>query len=223
MKMVGSIGDILKELETLKKEKLSGVNLVRKQVWGFIIMLVGIISSANMLFASTREAAFKLPIETDPQDTFPVPAGIKNQLFYLQRTTNTNTVIYSLNVNDKGELDESTPVKVFWIRYPEGGMRKELNFIQKAFAYGTISKKNKDGSFTIQLVAYKKKEFILKKSPSDNTYKMYTLINNKESEIKRVYIQIDPGGTLFNPNVRYIEMKGKEAATNKPIMERFKP
>jgi len=199
------------------------VNLVRKQVWGFIIILVGIISSVNILFAATSEAAFNLPIETDPQDTFPVPSGIKNQLFYLQRTTNTNTVIYSLNVNDKGELDESTPVKVFWIRYPEGGMRKELNFIQKAFAYGTISKKNKDGSFTIQLVAYKKKEFILKKSPSDNTYKMYTLINNKESEIKRVYIQIDPGGTLFNPNVRYIEMKGKEAATNKPIMERFKP
>ncbi len=199
------------------------MNLVRKQVWGFIIILVGIISSVNILFAATSEAAFNLPIETDPQDTFPVPSGIKNQLFYLQRTTNTNTVIYSLNVNDKGELDESTPVKVFWIRYPEGGMRKELNFIQKAFAYGTISKKNKDGSFTIQLVAYKKKEFILKKSPSDNTYKMYTLINNKESEIKRVYIQIDPGGTLFNPNVRYIEMKGKEAATNKPIMERFKP
>ena len=199
------------------------MNLVRKQVWGFIIILVGIISSVNILFAATSEAAFNLPIETDPQDTFPVPSGIKNQLFYLQRTTNTNTVIYSLNVNDKGELNESTPVKVFWIRYPEGGMRKELNFIQKAFAYGTISKKNKDGSFTIQLVAYKKKEFILKKSPSDNTYKMYTLINNKESEIKRVYIQIDPGGTLFNPNVRYIEMKGKEAATNKPIMERFKP
>lgn len=196
---------------------------MRKQVWGFIIILVGIISSVNILFAATSEAAFNLPIETDPQDTFPVPSGIKNQLFYLQRTTNTNTVIYSLNVNDKGELNESTPVKVFWIRYPEGGMRKELNFIQKAFAYGTISKKNKDGSFTIQLVAYKKKEFILKKSPSDNTYKMYTLINNKESEIKRVYIQIDPGGTLFNPNVRYIEMKGKEAATNKPIMERFKP
>ncbi|WP_438946054.1 DUF4833 domain-containing protein [Sediminibacterium sp.] len=199
------------------------MNLVRKQVWFFVILLIGIISSVNLVIAATREAELKLYIETDPQDTFPVPAGIKNQLFYLQRTTNTNTVIYSLNVNDKGELDESTPVKVFWIRYPEGGMRKELNFIQKAFAYGTISKKNKDGSFTIQLVAYKKKEFTLKKSPSDNTYKMYTQINNKESEIKRVYIQIDPGGTLFNPNVRYIEMKGKEAATNKPIMERFKP
>lgn len=163
------------------------------------------------------------PYLMDPQDTFPVPTNIKNQLFYLQRTTNTNTVVYALNINDKGVLDESTPVKVFWIRYPEGGMRKDLNFIQKAFAYGTISRKNKDGSFTIQLVAYKKKEFILKKSPQDNTYKLYTSINHKESEIKRVFIKIDPGGTLFSPNIAYIEMKGKEADTNKPIMERFKP
>jgi hypothetical protein len=161
-------------------------------------------------------------INTEPQDTFPVPVNIKNQLFYLQRTTNTNTVVYALNINAKGVLDESTPVKVFWIRYPEGGMQKELNFIQKAFAYGTISRKNKDGSFTIQLVAYKKKEFILKKSATDNTYKLYTQINNKEAEIKRIFIKIDPGGTLFNPNIVYVEMKGKEA-NNKPIMERFKP
>lgn len=195
---------------------------MRLRFLGFVFLLVGGIGKASAI-ASTLKLFHTAIYETDPQDTFPVPVGIKNQLFYLQRTTNTNTVIYSLNVNEKGELDESTPIKVFWIRYPEGGMRKDLNFIQKAFAYGTISKKNKDGSFTIQLVAYKKKEFTLKKSPVDNTYKMYTLINNKESEIKRVYIQIDPGGTLFNPNVRYIEMKGKEAATNKPIMERFKP
>ncbi|BDQ11227.1 DUF4833 domain-containing protein [Sediminibacterium sp. TEGAF015] len=199
------------------------MNLGRKRFLVFLILLTGIFSMVNSGIAANRESVDKMMYNTDPQDTFPVPVGIKNQLFYLQRTTNTNTIIYSLNVNDKGELDESTPVKVFWIRYPEGGMRKELNFIQKAFAYGTISRKNRDGSFTIQLVAYKKKEFTLKKSLLDNTYKMYTLINNKESEIKRVYIQIDPGGTLFNPNVRYIEMKGKEAATNKPIMERFKP
>ena len=169
------------------------------------------------------EGLANIPTNTDPQDTFPVPVNIKNQLFYLQRTPNTNTVVYALNINAKGLLDESTPVKVFWIRYPEGGMQKDLNFIQKAFAYGTISKKNKDGSFTIQLVAYKKKEFILKKSASDNTYKLYTQINNKESEIKRIFIKIDPGGTLFNPNIAYVEMKGKEANSNKPIMERFKP
>lgn len=179
---------------------------------------------STFMLIGTHASGFKFStIFSEPQDTFPVPNNIKNQLFYLQRTTNTNTVVYTLNVNDKGVLDESNPVKVFWIRYPEGGMRKELNFIQKAFAYGTISKKNKDGSFTIQLVAYKKKEFILKKSSLDNTYKLYTSINNKESEIKRIFIKIDPGGTLFNPNIVYVEMKGKEALNNKPIMERFKP
>lgn len=176
----------------------------------------------GFIFIQSKSYA-KMPITMDPQDTFPVPTNIKNQLFYLQRTTNTNTVIYALNINDKGFLDESNPVKVFWIRYPEGGMQKDLNFIQKAFAYGTTSKKNKDGSFTIHLVAYKKKDFTLKKSPIDNTYKLYTLINNKESEIKRVFIKIDPGGTLFNPNIAYVEMKGREAISSKPIMERFKP
>ncbi|MDO9155850.1 MAG: DUF4833 domain-containing protein [Sediminibacterium sp.] len=180
-----------------------------------LFVFIGILFLQINGFANT-------PISADPQDTCPVPANIKNQLFYLQRTTNTNTVVYALNINAKGVLDESTPVKVFWIRYPEGGMQKELNFIQKAFAYGTISRKNKDGSFTIQLVAYKKKEFILKKSASDNAYKLYTQINNKEAEIKRIFIKIDPGGTLFNPNIVYVEMKGKEA-NNKPIMERFKP
>ena len=176
----------------------------------------------GFIFIQSKSYA-KMPNTMDPQDTFPVPTNIKNQLFYLQRTTNTNTVIYALNINDKGFLDESNPVKVFWIRYPEGGMHKDLNFIQKAFAYGTTSKKNKDGSFTIHLVAYKKKDFTLKKSPIDNTYKLYTLINNKESEIKRVFIKIDPGGTLFNPNIAYVEMKGKEAISSKPILERFKP
>jgi len=167
-------------------------------------------------FASEKEVV-------EPQDTFPVPANIKNQLFYLQRTTNTNTVIYALNVNAAGKLDESTPVKVFWIRYPEGGMRKELNFIQKAFAYGTMSEKNKDESYTIQLVAYKKKELYLRKSPTGNSYRMYTLINRRNAELNRVFIRIDPGGTLFKPNVAYIELRGTDVATGKYIIERFKP
>lgn len=159
----------------------------------------------------------------EPQDTFPVPANIKNQLFYLQRTTNTNTVIYALNVNPAGKLDESTPVKVFWIRYPEGGMHKELNFIQKAFAYGTMSQKNKDESYTIHLVAYKKKDLYLRKSPTDNSYRMYTLINHRNAALNRVFIRIDPGGTMFKPNVVYIELRGTDVATGKTIIERFKP
>ena len=79
-------------------------------------------------------------INTEPQDTFPVPVNIKNQLFYLQRTTNTNTVVYALNINAKGVLDESTPVKVFWIRYPEGHA-KRAQFYSKSICLWNHFKK----------------------------------------------------------------------------------
>ena len=32
------------------------------------------------------------------QEGFPVPAGNAKQLFYLQRTSNTNTIVYELNL-----------------------------------------------------------------------------------------------------------------------------
>lgn len=191
-----------------------------------VATVVAVVFLMNPMTYANRGISSRLSTDKEvlePQDTFPVPANIKNQLFYLQRTTNTNTVIYALNVNAAGKLDESTPVKVFWIRYPEGGMHKELNFIQKAFAYGTMSEKNKDGSYTIHLVAYKKKDLYLRKSPTDNSYRMYTLINRRNAALNRVFIKIDPGGTLFKPNVDYIELRGTDITSGKTIIERFKP
>ncbi len=60
---------------------------------------------------------------------FPKPAGNANQLFYLQRSENTNTVIYELNKKD-GVLDTVAPVHIYWICYaePPGPQIKELPF-----------------------------------------------------------------------------------------------
>ncbi len=46
-------------------------------------------------------------------DSLPVPAGINNQLFYLQRDPDANTVVYKLNIKN-GELVDSEPVSAFW-------------------------------------------------------------------------------------------------------------
>ena len=67
---------------------------------------------------------------------FPIPPHNPKQLFYLQRTSNTNTIICELNLNEKGVPDPESPVHVFWIRYTEGAVKKELNYIQRVFAYG---------------------------------------------------------------------------------------
>ena len=155
-----------------------------------------------------------------PGLVFPVPTGVANQLFYLQRDPNINTVIYQLNVNNAGKVDEDEPVHVFWIRYGEHGERKDLNFIQRKFAYGLSAKKTGADKYVLKFAAYDKVPFYLQKTSTDNAFHVVTVINNKQIVINRVYLRIE-GGTFWVPNVKYIEVKGWNAATREPVVERL--
>lgn len=57
-------------------------------------------------------------------DSFPIPKPTPKQLFYLQRTTNSNTIICDLNTDSKGQLIKDNPVHVYWIRYDEGEKKR---------------------------------------------------------------------------------------------------
>lgn len=195
---------------------------------GKLIVLISILVLSGVAFANKGIAQQKkttAPLVTapvDPQDTFPVPVGNPNQLFYLQRTSNTNTIVCELNLDSKGKPDEESPVHVFWIRYTEGGIRKELNYIQRVFAYGIKSQPEGNGSYRLHFVSYKKNTFLLMLSPRDNKYHVYATINQKQALLNRVFIKID-GGSFWSPNVIYMEMKGIDVATGKEVVERIKP
>ncbi|MEO7530905.1 MAG: DUF4833 domain-containing protein [Sediminibacterium sp.] len=165
-------------------------------------------------------ALAKTPV--DPQDTFPVPIGNPNQLFYLQRTANINTIICELNMNSKGLPDEESPVHVFWIRFSEGGVKKELTYVQRVFAYGIKSERESTGGYKLHFVSFKKRSFNLLLSPKDNKYHVYATINQKQAVLNRVFLKID-GGSFWSPNVIYMELKGIDVATGKELVERFKP
>jgi len=166
------------------------------------------------------------PVRTvvaDPQDTFPVPSSNSNQLFYLQRTSNTNTIVCELNYDKNGQLDEESPVHVFWLRFQhEGGIRKELTYIQRNFAYGIKSEAIGNGNYRIWFVSYKKVKFLLTRSPKDNKYYAIATINQKPAILRRMFVKID-GGSFWSPNVVYMEMKGTDPVTGKEEVERFKP
>lgn len=155
-------------------------------------------------------------------DSFPTPKDVEHLLFYIQRDPNTNTICYTLNVDKSGRLDLGSPIHAFWIRYPEGGVRKDLNFIQRKFAYGINTKKLADGSYDVRSVAYSKLPLKLKKD-AKGYYRVYANINDKESVLERIFIRIGDGGTFWKPDVKYIELKGVEVKTGKRILERFKP
>lgn len=189
-----------------------------------LIFLTGISFTSDVQKGEKRATLSAAPSSSvvDPQDTFPVPTGNPHQLFYLQRTTNTNTIVCELNVNSKGQVDEESPVHVFWIRYPEGGMRKELNYIQRVFAYGIKSQPAGNGVYKLHFVSYKKQVFTLMQSPKDNRYHVYANINQRQALLNRLFVKVD-GGTFWSPNVVYMEMKGTDVATGKELVERFKP
>ncbi|MGY3090626.1 hypothetical protein ACVWYF_003687 [Hymenobacter sp. UYAg731] len=163
---------------------------------------------------------FALPPSPKPAITFPVPSGVGNQLFYLQRDPNTNTVIYQLNVDRAGRLNEDEPVNVFWIRYDEHGERKDLNFIQRKFAYGLTAEKLATDKYELKFAAYGKVRFYLLRSPTDKALHVYTTINGKQLQLERVFLRIE-GGTFWVPNVKYIEFKGLNTATREPATERI--
>jgi len=154
-------------------------------------------------------------------DEFPVPKNVPGLLFYIQRDPNTNTICYQLNIDKQGKLSEKNPVNMFWIRYPEGGARKELNYLQRKFAYGINSKQTGNSSYELRSVAYSKLPLYLRKD-NKNEYHVYTSIDKKECILSRVFIRID-GGSFWSPNVLYIELKGTETATGKTIIQRIKP
>lgn len=152
---------------------------------------------------------------------FPTPQGISNQLFYLQRDPNTNTIIYELNVNKDGELNKKEPVKVYWIRYGENGEKEDLSYIQRKFAYGIQTKELGDNQYELRFVSHKKLPLYLMKSADDKKYHVYITVNKKKIQLNRIFVRIE-GGTFWLPNVKYVELRGVNTANKAQTIERIK-
>lgn len=157
---------------------------------------------------------------TDPVDTFPVPPVNAHSLFYLQRTPNTNTIICELNEKN-GILDRDEPVQVLWIRYTEQRQREDLSWLQRHFAYGLKEKDLGDGVYELRFVSYKKVPLYLKRWSGDNKEHVFVAINGRQAILNRIYIRIDPGGSFWSPNVRYLELRGVDIQNGRELVQRL--
>ena len=151
---------------------------------------------------------------------FPTPKNIDNMLFYIQRDPNINTAIYAINYQENGKIDKSNPVKAYWIRYAENGEKKDFSYIQRKFAYGIESKTGNNEEFELKFVSYKKLPLTLKKLDSDQKYHVFVNVNQKKIQVEKIFVRIE-GGSFWLPNVKYAEVTGIEASSNKIITERM--
>ncbi len=151
---------------------------------------------------------------------FPTPKNIDNMLFYIQRDPNTNTAVYALNYQENGKINKSNPIKAYWIRYAEKGEQKDFSYIQRKFAYGIESKTLNNEEFEFQFVSYKKFPLTLKKMDSDQKYHVFASVNQKRIQVEKIFVRIE-GGSFWLPNVKYAEVTGIDASSNKTITERI--
>jgi Domain of unknown function (DUF4833) len=158
--------------------------------------------------------------KTVDDDKYPTPGDNVSRLFFVQRSPNTNTIIYELN-NVDGHLDPENPIHVYWIRYADKGEKEELNYIQRKFAYGLITRQTGTDQYDVRFVSYKKFPLTLMKT-GDGKYHIFATIAQKQMMLNRIFIQIE-GGSFWLPNVIYVELKGTDPSTGREITERFKP
>ncbi len=161
----------------------------------------------------------KKPVAGD--NIYPTPPPSNVRLFYIQRTSNTNTIVYDLNLDNNGRPNADEPVKGYWIRYAEKGQKEDLSYIQRKFAYGLTSKALDNDNYDIRFVSYKKFPLSLMRG-EDGKYHIFAVLEQKQLIINRIFVKIE-GGSFWIPNVVYVEVKGTDPVTGREIVKRFKP
>ncbi|MDB4927137.1 DUF4833 domain-containing protein [Mucilaginibacter sp.] len=185
------------------------------------ILLLSLFYSYLPVNKTPHKLIYKTPV-TDPvqDDKFAVPSENIGRLFYMQRTSNSNTLIYELNAKN-GQLDDENPMHVYWLRYAEKGQKEELNYIQRKFAYGLVTKKINNDQYDVRFVSYKKFPLLLMKA-NDGKYHIFATIEQKQMMLNRIFVKIE-GGSFWLPNIIYVELKGTDPSTGREITHRFKP
>jgi hypothetical protein len=159
-----------------------------------------------------------------PVKIYPVPPVNDNSLFYIQRTKNTNAIVYELNKFSDGRINEDDPVKIYWIRYASDSTTDELTMIQRKYAYGLTARiyNGQKNSFVLQFVSYKKRNIYLLPASNGKRYAAFISINGKLAELKKVFI-CTSGGSFWFPTIDYVELTGKDPSTQQVVVERFHP
>jgi hypothetical protein len=140
-----------------------------------------------------------------------------NQLFYVQRSPNSNTVIYAARLDAKGALDKNEPVEGFWRKFNIDDSKQPLNFIERMMAYGVKqARTDKNGVTTFTIAALPERSITLN---MDAAGKPQALMKAGKHTIKLsyVYLHVVEGGLM--PDVPKLEIFGTDIATGKAIHE----
>ncbi|HOY15268.1 MAG TPA: DUF4833 domain-containing protein [Saprospiraceae bacterium] len=133
---------------------------------------------------------------------YPFPKE-NNQLFFIQRNHNTNTVVYTVNYQSDGMVNLNEPMSIYWIKYNDSSKIELLNLIQNALAYGYKSEVINGDLIQFKFVCHKRSFYLAK---IDGTFKVFTVFDGVNYVVKNIYVHAEEFGAF--PVVNFVEIYG---------------
>lgn len=153
------------------------------------------------------------------QPSWPIPND-PGQVFYLQRSTNKNTIVFRARFDKNGNLLRDDPSHVYWRRYNDGGERKPLKPIERLLAYGVnVKPAPTAGQFYVSLKPLPQMPMLLRQSAPGKAELIGT-VGGRKARVVYAYATVDESGLL--PKVTHLTVHGIVLANGRAITEVFR-
>ena len=140
-----------------------------------------------------------------------------NQLFYVQRSPNANTVIYAAKLDAQGNFDSRGPVEAFWRKFNIDGSKQPLNFMERMMAYGVKVNARKAGEpITFTIASLPQRKLTLGWDAQHHPQATMTM-GSRVVKLAYVYLHVVEGGLM--PSVPELDIFGTDLANGKAVHE----
>ncbi|MCC7482318.1 MAG: DUF4833 domain-containing protein [Hyphomicrobiales bacterium] len=186
---------------------------LRKAIWPWIISgivcVTIFVQSASLGWGQASDGA-GYPVPSDP-----------NQIFFLQRSMNANTIVYAARIDSDGTLDRREPIEVFWRRFNDSGEKLPLTFTERNLAFGVNTKhlRNENGAYLVTLKAYAGRSAVLR--VVNGAPRLEGKIAGQEARLISAFLHLDESGRI--PRVIKVDLRGETLASGQPLIESFIP
>lgn len=183
------------------------------------LVLVAAALCLALTAASARELkseVFDLEQMVRVHPKYPIP-NEPNQIFYVERSSNSNTVVYCAKLDAKGQLDPKEPVVAYWRWYNRGGYIKQLNWPERMLAYGIKSvKREPNGTYSFVIAALPDRTLYVGLDANGRPQAL-SKAGKRWGKIDYVYLVVDDSGIL--PDVPEADLYAYDRDTGKPFRE----
>ena len=140
-----------------------------------------------------------------------------NQLFYVQRSPNSNTVVYTAKLEPQDGFDARNPIEAFWRKFNIDGSRQPLNFIERMMAYGVKMGARRPGQpVTFTIAALPQRRLTLSLDAQHHPQATMQM-DGRTVKLVYVYLQVVEGGLL--PSVPSLDIFGTDVSSGKALHE----